>query len=343
MRAGVWATVFVLALGASPALARDRAELLRRCDLTERVDRVQRIVSCTALIELGGETEQRLAVLYYYRGLAHHWNWESDKAIADFTEAIRLNPWFPDAHRWRGHKYVHAQTPDYDRALADFSAMIRLDSSNGKAFFLRGTVYMKISRYEAAVREFDEAIRLDPSDWQAFEERSNALEKLGQRERSKQDREHAFSISPSWQTYACMLAKDLEKALPYCNRALSLNPDFHRALVWRGRWYLRSDKLDAAMMDFDRALRIEPEEVFVRTTRGITRLRMGQLDAAINDFDIVLRDNDPANYTPRAVALYARGVALQRKGDAPGGAADIAAAKAESANIEEIAAGYGLK
>lgn len=335
--------VAMVALPATDARAQDRAELWRRCDRTERVDRERLLASCTALIELGGETEQRLAILYYYRGLAHHWNWKDVEAIADFTEAIRLNRWFADAYRWRGHKYLYAKEPAYGRALADFSEMVRLDPSNANAFFLRGTVYMAMRHYEAAVKEFDVAIRLDPADWKAFEERSKAFEDLGLRERSKQDREHAFSISPSWQTYACAQAKDLEEALPYCNRALSLNPNFHSAFMWRGGWYLRSDKLDLAIADFDRALRIEPHQVFVRTTRGIARLRMGRLDAAIADFDEVLRDDDAANFTPRAVALYCRGVARQRAGDAQGGAADIAAARAKSRDIEERAAGYGLK
>ena len=51
-----------------------------------------------------------------------------DRAIADFTEAIRLDP-NPDlAYQWRGDAY--SDKGEYDKAIADYTESIRLDPNN---------------------------------------------------------------------------------------------------------------------------------------------------------------------------------------------------------------------
>lgn len=331
-----------LALAALPALAQDdRAALWRRCEGVERVSYERSIASCTALIELGGETEQRLAIAHYFRADLNDQLGKTEGAIVDYTEALRLNPWFADALSRRGAIYVRKS--DYDRALADFSAMVRVDPSNAKAYFLRGTVYMAREQYATAIPEFDEAIRLNPLDWESFEKRGGALEKLGQSENGRRDREHAVSISPAWQTLGCAYAKEFDEALNYCNRALELDPNFHGALVVRANWYRGAGRLEAAIVDCDLALKIKPDEAYVHALRGIARLRAGQLDAAIIDFNALLeranRQSAEARWIDfRSKALYGRGIARHRKGDAAGGAEDIAAAEAIESGIAKIMA-----
>ena len=50
---------------------------------------------------------------------------DHDKAIADFTEAIRLNPKDAEAYYSRGGAY--GEKGDYDKAIADFTEAIRLN------------------------------------------------------------------------------------------------------------------------------------------------------------------------------------------------------------------------
>jgi tetratricopeptide (TPR) repeat protein len=49
---------------------------------------------------------------------------EFDKAIADFNEAVRLNPRDPNAYLHRG--YASSKQHQYDKAVAGFSETIRL-------------------------------------------------------------------------------------------------------------------------------------------------------------------------------------------------------------------------
>lgn len=333
-----------LLLSTSGAWAQDRAELWRRCEAVERVSYERSIASCTTLIELGGEHEQRLAIAYYFRADSNDQLGKTESAIADYTEALRLNPWFADALRRRGAAYMERK--DYDRALADFSAMVRVDASNAKAYFLRGSVYMAREQYATAIPEFDEAIRLNSSDWESFEKRAAALEKLGQSESARRDRDHAVSISPAWQTLGCAYAKELEEALNYCNRALQLDSNFHPARVVRANLYRGAGRLEAAIADYDVALKIKPDEAYIHALRGVARLRADQLDAAIADFNALLERADRQSKEPyidrRSTALYGRGIARHRKGDIAGGAVDIAAAKAIESGIVEIMAREGV-
>lgn len=95
-----------------------------------------------------------------------------DRAIADFSEAIRLDPTYAIAFRGRGIAY--GNKGDYDRAIADFTEAIRLDPKLATAFSNRGLAYEKKRSYDRAIADFNEAIRLNPNDAISFCRRGRA-------------------------------------------------------------------------------------------------------------------------------------------------------------------------
>ncbi|MDR0628540.1 MAG: tetratricopeptide repeat protein [Treponema sp.] len=56
---------------------------------------------------------------------------EYESAIADFTEAVRLNPNLAAAYNNRGNAYKDKE--DYDRAIADYEAALRIDPNHANA------------------------------------------------------------------------------------------------------------------------------------------------------------------------------------------------------------------
>ena len=79
-----------------------------------------------------------------------------DGALADFDEAVRLDP--QDAVAFVNRGDVQDALGDFERAVANYNEAIRLDPQNAAAFFNRGDTRQKQGDLEGAVVDFGEAI-----------------------------------------------------------------------------------------------------------------------------------------------------------------------------------------
>ena len=106
-------------------------------------------------------------IAFYDRCLAYLKNKDFDLAIADCSEAIQLVPNYPSAFNNRGLAYYRKD--DQDRAIADFSEAIQLGgATNSSHFHNRAFAYARKGDYYGAIADFDETIRLDPQRASAF-------------------------------------------------------------------------------------------------------------------------------------------------------------------------------
>ena len=85
-----------------------------------------------------------------------------DKALADFNDAIRLDPQNPAAYEQRAEVWkVHHED---DKAIADYSEAIRVDPRDAAAYFGRGVAWQAKGRIDRAIADYDRAIRIDPKN-----------------------------------------------------------------------------------------------------------------------------------------------------------------------------------
>jgi tetratricopeptide (TPR) repeat protein len=56
---------------------------------------------------------------------------ESDRAIAELSEAIRIRPEYADSHFYRGVAYEYKDEPDYGAALRDYEKALELNPESG--------------------------------------------------------------------------------------------------------------------------------------------------------------------------------------------------------------------
>jgi len=120
----------------------------------------------------------------------HLEQWE--KAIQDYTEAIRYSPSTAMPYHERGVCLVRLKQDD--RALADFNRAIELAPSLALSWNGRGAIYLRRREYETAVAAFTEAIRLNPDLEQAFRGRASAKKALGDTAGANDDLNRALAL-----------------------------------------------------------------------------------------------------------------------------------------------------
>ena len=93
-----------------------------------------------------------------HRGVAYSQKDDYDRAIADFSEVIRLHPEYSVAFVHRAIAY--ARKRDNDRAIADFNEAIRLDPTNALAFCYRGELKRQINEATSGNADIEKARQL---------------------------------------------------------------------------------------------------------------------------------------------------------------------------------------
>jgi len=141
---------------------------------------------------LGFSPAPNTAVGFNNRGEAYRAKAQYERAIADFDEAIHLDPKLAAAFYNRG--LANASKDQYDRAIADFDEAIRLDPKFVFAFNGRGDVYTLKAQYDRAIADFDQAIRLDPQQAVTFTGRGVANFNTGQFAAAADDFEQSLSL-----------------------------------------------------------------------------------------------------------------------------------------------------
>jgi lipoprotein NlpI len=117
------------------------------------------IAACTSVIKSGELHGADYAKAFRGRGNAYMRKGNHDHAIADYTEAMRLNPSLAHVYlNRRGYAY-HAKG-EYDRAIADYDEAIRMNPNYALAYHDRGFAHFAKGEHDRAIADYTEAIRL---------------------------------------------------------------------------------------------------------------------------------------------------------------------------------------
>jgi tetratricopeptide (TPR) repeat protein len=229
---------------------------------------------------------------YYARGLEYLENGDYDSAIAEFTQAINLNPDFAEAYYNRSEAYYRLGNAyaNYNWAIA-YRRLARTDRANsnilvytnaillnpndaeayskrGDAFYNRGSVSADKKDYDMAIADwtnsnilvYTQAIHLNPNDYYAFLERG----------------------------YICCDKKDYDTAIANFSQAICLKPNDASAYNGRGSAYREKKDYNSAIADYDQAIKLNPQYALAYSNRGEMYYHKGDYDRAIADYEVAL-------------------------------------------------------
>jgi lipoprotein NlpI len=260
MRFSVLVTAIVAAFIASSllsasALAADQADL-DRCKFAGELSKTDDgIAACDRVInDAKISSQDRASALSSRCG----WWWakqDTDRALADCNEAIRVNRTLAAAYLNRGNVYLSKS--DFDHALADFNEALRLDPKSAWAYAERGNLYKNKGDLDHALADLNEAIGLDPSYALAYFSRGDLYKSKG----------------------------ELAQAMADMNNALRLDPNYALAYFTRGRLSYMVGNNPAALEDFSKAIKLDAEDATAYFNRGVAYYVVGnRIPDAVADF-----------------------------------------------------------
>jgi len=297
----------ILALAAAPLAAqiqsRDQTSTASCGDPNPDIS----IAVCSGLIQSKRASGASLGAIYVERGIAYMALQDFDRAIGDFTQAIKLDPKNVKAFANRGA--AHSARQEWDGAIQDFGQVIALDRS-AHAYADRAGMYLLAGQADRAIQDFSEAIKMDPGFVDAILTRGLTLASV----------------------------KRCADAIPDFTRVIELKPDESKAYLERGICEEMGSHDDLALQDLSAHLSIDARSFTGLEHRAGVLFRLGQLDRAFEDYKraLELTPNSPR-------ALFGRGVVRRLKGDVSGGNEDIEAATALRPAIADEMGARGIR
>ena len=128
------------------------------------------------------------------RGQAHFHIKEWTAALADFEQALTLDPELADAHAWRGH--ILAELGDYDSGIEALRDATDLDETDLTKQIWLAQALLDSGSYSAAKAAFSSVLSLGPPSAEAYVGRAMAEAALGDLEATQVNLSHAMSTAP---------------------------------------------------------------------------------------------------------------------------------------------------
>ncbi len=214
---------------------------------------------------------------------------KSDLALADYNQALVLNPNNPRAYIARAD--VYEERKEWDLALADYNRAIEIDANFAPAYRSRGYFYMARKQWDLALADFNKAITIDPNNPNSYEMRGIFYNFQSEEELAIADLTKAIEINPysvvaylmrgfaydNWQKW--------DLALADYRKGIELDPNSGLGYEGRGRFYTERQEWDLALADFNKALELDPNSGNGYQSRGTLYTNQKKWDLALADLN----------------------------------------------------------
>jgi len=251
------------------------------------------------------------ARLHRMRGAVLRNMGEYRKAINAFKKAILLDPNEPKGYFERGLYYDIKFMRD--RALADYNEALRLNPDFIQVYIARASRYMPHEEAKA-LADFDKAISLDPNEMSIYAARANFYIQLDEVDKAVADANYALQNGCHVPIVYMVLIQahanqeQFEEALQLCHQLIERYPSIHSFYDMRANLYIELGDNASALQDLNTALSLKNPEIETYLTRASLLMDMHNYQEALADIVVVLDSPETslflqiqANYLQRMI------------------------------------------
>lgn len=175
----------VLVVSLASAHADDVTDMAAAAHAGQRQDWGKAIRLYTHALADHNLAPQNRVQAYNGRGTAYYRNNEYDRALADYSAAIKLSADCGACYNNRG--MARNQKGDYDGAIADFTAALKYEPKSWKVFLNRGIAWYHKNDNDHAIDDYTQAIKLNPQCSPCFHDRGMAWQDKGDLAKANDD------------------------------------------------------------------------------------------------------------------------------------------------------------
>jgi len=170
------AVAAMASLGPGAALAQTEQQRTS-CAGKGNASRDQQISACTAVIQSGKDSPKQQSITYRTRGSAYFYKSDYERAIQDYTQAVKLDP--QNAEAFDNRCWTNATTNKLQDALKDCNESLRLRPNFASTTDTLGFVYLKLGQFDRAIATYSAALQIDPKSVYSLYGRGMAKLKTG--------------------------------------------------------------------------------------------------------------------------------------------------------------------
>ncbi len=231
-----------------------------------------------------GASELMSAATLRRRGTASAGRGNFQSAMADFDQAIKLDPNDADNYYERGK--AHARGNQLEHALGDYDQALKLKPEFVSVLIARGAVRLATKDEAGARTDFDAALRLEPKDsgnalgiaqtFASFDHHAEAIQRLNAWiETFPEDNQLPRALNSRCWSRA-IVGKEFDLALADCNLALKKGPRNSQVLDSRAFVYLRRGDYDKSIADYQAVLKLQPKQAVSMYGLGLAEFKKGR-------------------------------------------------------------------